>query len=132
MLDDREKKMLGIEDVPVADRTCDDDLVYLRPSACRVMERGSDRLVVCEDKDDEGLTRWIDWALLSWVSGPSTPGDGPEQYSVTMHGSGAGGILRESRHTYFGDKGYVFYVSPKTIAWAFDCLREWFDYDGDE
>ena len=126
-MDAREKRILGLEDVPVADRTCDDELVYLRPFGGRVMEHGNNRLVV--KVDGYG----IDWALLRWVSGPSEPGKEPEQYQVEMHGCGVTSkYLREARHTYFGEKGYIYYVNPALLAWAFGCLREWFDFDGED
>jgi len=121
-MDIKTKTLLGIEDV-----LGEEDLVYLRASDCRVLERGANRLVVRPASDTHG----VHWALLDCVSSEYSDGS-PDQYHVTMHGWGTGDPLREARHTWVGDDGYVFYVDPSAIAWAFDCLREWFDFDGDE
>lgn len=127
-MDAREKKILGLEDVPVIDRTCDDELVYIRQSDCCTFEHPSGgRLIVHGAVEDVH----IEWALLDCVSSQHSDGS-PDQYEVAMHGSGVGSSLREARHTYFGEKGYIYYVNPALLAWAFGCLREWFDFDGEE
>lgn len=92
------------------------------PPGAVVFERGDDRLVVIE------IDMSVRWALLEWTG---DMGDGSHaEYDIEAHGYGYSGALREARHTYFGDEGYVFYVDPLRLAWAFDCLRRWFDFPG--
>lgn len=95
----------------------------------RLFARGEDRLVVLVREQ-----LFVDWALLEYAGHPSAQPDAV-RYMLVMHGDGPSASLREPRHTYFGGDadaaGYVFYVQPKVIDWAFDCLREWFDFGGD-
>lgn len=62
----------------------------------------------------------VTWALLRM--------EGDDLYSVVAHGSGPSGSLREPRHTYFGEDGYVFYVNPAILTWGFKQLERWFDF----
>lgn len=58
----------------------------------------------------------------------SSDADGKnKRLARVFHGSGPSGSLRELRHTHWGDDGYVFYPSAKTIAEAFAHLAKWFD-----
>lgn len=67
----------------------------------------------------------VRWALLTWRSGGAGV---PLSYEVLARGNGTGGSLREARHTYFGEDGYVFYVDAAALAWAFELLGRWFDF----
>lgn len=75
---------------------------------------------------------WIEFALLAWCATES-PGPGtPEvrHYTRVFDGQGAGGALRELRHTYWGDPangGYLFYPSRRLVAEAMEVLGRWFD-----
>lgn len=48
-------------------------------------------------------------------------------YECIFHGNGFAGGLRELRHSYWGEDGYVFYPSATLIAGAFKELQRWFD-----
>lgn len=45
----------------------------------------------------------------------------------TFYGSGPTGNLRECRHTYWGENGYVFYPHGPTIIAAFKELSKYYD-----
>lgn len=78
-------------------------------------------------REDGGHVRWV---LLEWVMGDH--GQDPlALYAVLAHGSGHASGLREARHTYFGENGYVYYVNPAVLTWAFGQLRRWFDFEED-
>ncbi len=120
MMEDVDMRRLGVEIVTDADGHA----YRLGPSTAIVRERGDHRLLV--HVDDEGA--WIVWALFERDGADD---DGDVDYSLVAHGCGISGALREARHTYFGERdGYLFYVNPGLIAWAFEQLREWFDFDG--
>lgn len=44
-----------------------------------------------------------------------------------FHGSGPTGSLRECRHTYWGEDGYIFYPNGPIISAAFKVLAEFYD-----
>lgn len=86
-------------------------------------------VTVRKEPDGDGLLLvrdnrgWITWALLAFSST-----DGVRtQYDVLARGEGTGGCLREARHTWFGDAGYVFYIDAKLLAWGLEQLKEWFE-----
>lgn len=70
----------------------------------------------------------VSFAVFDWESGPASDG-GPAYYRVVFHGEGPSDSLRELRHTYWGDNGYIFYPNGKLIADAFAKLGRWFDCD---
>lgn len=47
--------------------------------------------------------------------------------TLQFHGKGFSGELRECRHTYWGDNGYIFYPNGKVISAAFKELSLYFD-----
>lgn len=53
--------------------------------------------------------------------------DTDEYVSVQFHGYGFSGALRECRHTYWGEDGYIFYPNGKAISLAFKELSKYFD-----
>lgn len=79
--------------------------------------------------EDEGLLvvrvdgHIVEFAVLEWDSSCA----GEDFYSMVFHGQGVGSGLREMRHTYWGEGGYLFYAPADVIAAAFEALKEWFD-----
>lgn len=67
----------------------------------------------------------IDFAVLEFYS--SGINDTNVLLSEIFHGVGFSGSLRECRHTYWGEDGYVFYPNGKIIADAFKKLSIYFD-----
>jgi hypothetical protein len=49
--------------------------------------------------------------------------------SVVFYGHGPMGALRQCRHTYWGDAGYIFYPNGKIIQAGLKALEEFFDMD---
>ena len=70
----------------------------------------------------------VEFEVFEFLHGPSTDGSIGAFYDVVFHGEGFAGALRECRHTWWGDEGYVFYPSPELLASAFAALTEWFDF----
>lgn len=71
---------------------------------------------------------WMDFAILSF-SCSEVDGSNTMLHSI-FHGSGTGGTadaLRECRHTYWGEGGYIFYVDGELITAAFKELSKYFD-----
>jgi hypothetical protein len=72
-------------------------------------------------------SNWLRFAVLDFagqVSGQS------ERASCVFYGEGPGGkddSLRECRHTYWGENGYLFYPNGALIAAAFRELSEFYD-----
>jgi len=76
---------------------------------------------------DENGYCWMSFAFLefsSWTYG--TPKDTAE-LSMLMHGEGPAGFLRECRHTYWGEDGYIFYPNKKHIDAAMQWLSKYYD-----
>lgn len=48
-------------------------------------------------------------------------------YQCLFHGCGPVGNLRECRHTYWGDGGYIFYLSGELIMDSFKKLSRYYD-----
>jgi len=67
----------------------------------------------------------VEFALLS-VIGSELNDSGEEFLELIFHGDGTSG-LRECRHTYWGEKGYLFYMPINLIKQAMDKLNEYFD-----
>lgn len=74
-------------------------------------------------------------ALFQYVCGPSFKSGvevEPRAYRRILRGSGPSGILRELRHTFWGEpenSGYIHYPSAELIKAAFKALERWFDCD---
>lgn len=66
---------------------------------------------------------WIKFAVLDFHTGM----DDDIFLSCVFHGEGPTDPLRECRHTYWGDKGYLFYPNGEVISAAFSVLSEFFD-----
>jgi hypothetical protein len=67
---------------------------------------------------------WMEWAVFEWAGG--LIGENPDA-SLLFYGGGTLGSLREMRHTYFPDNGYVFYFPIKTMQLALAELSKYFD-----
>ncbi len=92
----------------------DEDRYLLPKQAEMICE---DSLWVYSELQDE---LWLDFVFLEFCSG-----DGKEtQCEVLMHGSGPLGALKECRHTYWGDGGYLFYPNATHIKVALDWLEK--------
>ena len=71
----------------------------------------------------------VDFALFEF--GGCVLGATDDEIFMThvFHGYGFSEGLREMRHTYFGEEGYLFYVPMKSIIEAFGILMTYFDGD---
>lgn len=68
---------------------------------------------------------WLRFAVLDFEQ---SDGDGSNVLvGLVFHGEGPSDPLRECRHTYWGDDGYIFYPNGALIADAFVALSEFFD-----
>ncbi len=67
---------------------------------------------------------WLKFAVLEFHSS-----DEKDQVTTTclFHGEGTLGSLRECRHTYWGESGYLFYPNGPLITAALQQLSEFFD-----
>lgn len=104
------------------------DLAEIRATAKCCIDLDGDGLIAV----DNAVDHHVSFVVFRFHSGPSTRDgvvvDG-EKMSVVFHGNGPSGALRELRHTYWGENGYIFYPHGVLIASAFEALREWFDCD---
>ncbi len=70
---------------------------------------------------------WLKFAVLEFYC---SEGDGKNtMLSCVFHGEGPVGNLRECRHTYWGNDGYLFYPNGKAITSGIQALSEFFDID---
>ena|SRR5258708_25253720 len=70
---------------------------------------------------------WFKFAILSFHSSEFN-GDNTI-LTMVFHGEGPTGSLRECRHTYWGEEGYMFYLKKDTIVSALEKLSEYYDLD---
>ncbi len=68
---------------------------------------------------------WLDFAVLEFCS--SNADDTEVMLSCVFHGGGPSDVLRECRHTHWGEEGYLYYVNGRLITLAFQALSEFFD-----
>ena len=73
-------------------------------------------------------SNWLEFAVMMFARSNT---DGSNTLvSCVFHGDGPGGkggSLRECRHTYWGEDGYIFYPDGALISSAFAMLSEFFD-----
>jgi hypothetical protein len=94
------------------------DLAAVRGAADAVIDLEGSAYLAMRNEDG-----WVSFAVFDvWSIGADEV-----KLGLVFHGSGPSGYLRELRHTYWGDEGYLFDPSPKVIVAAFDRLKEWFD-----
>ncbi len=89
-----------------------------------VISIGSDAWVILREE-----TGTLYFAVARFISSDS---DGLDvSVEVFWHGWGCGSLngsgLRECRHSYFGDDGYVFYIDGRIMSQAFKVLSTYFD-----
>lgn len=80
-------------------------------------------------KHDSTFGNWMQFTVLQFATSNS---DGSNEFgSIVFYGDGPGGkpdeSLRECRHTYWGEDGYIFYPNGKLISSAFAALSEFYD-----
>jgi len=68
---------------------------------------------------------WLKFAVLTFAERELDGSD--EKVFTIFHGEGALGDLRECRHTWWGDGGYLFYPDGAVITSAFRELAWFFD-----
>ncbi len=105
-----------------------DELLYpldkaLAKYRVRELVAGWGWLVLKMPEDPEST--WMHFAVLQFVC--SDGDDKNVLTQVVFHGEGPSGNLRECRHTYWGDEGYIFYPNGKVIMAAFRALAEFYD-----
>lgn len=66
---------------------------------------------------------WLEFAVFS----DAGEGDDSMGLMLQFHGRGPVGILRELRHTYWGENGYLFYPNVITIKEGLDFLSQFYD-----
>lgn len=72
---------------------------------------------------------WMTFAVMEFAESETSGAN--TLVSCVFHGEGPGGkdSLRECRHTYWGEDGYIFYPNGEIITNALAALREFFDLD---
>jgi hypothetical protein len=68
---------------------------------------------------------WMTFCFLAWSA---SSGD-ESWYTPLWHGMGPTGSLRECRHSYIGEDGYVFYVKKQDFIAVLDWLSQHYDMD---
>lgn len=93
---------------------------------CEVRELDGHGWLVLKPKEGEpAQDTWLQFAVLDFHC---SEGDDTNAYGkLVFHGEGPTGVLRECRHTYWGEDGYVFYPSGTVIKAAFKALAEFYD-----
>lgn len=95
------------------------------------IRKGFEVRQICEDGylilswDEERL--WLKFAVMEFFYG-----EGAKDklfLQCIFHGDGPTGNLREFRHTYWGDNGYIFYAKKEVIIAGLNALSEFFDLD---
>lgn len=74
---------------------------------------------------EDNQEHWIDVCFMTLDSSM----DNEEFLSELFRSSGTLGCLRECRHTYFPDDGYVFYMNKGDMVAALEYLEKYFDMD---
>lgn len=71
----------------------------------------------------------VEFAVFDWSSseGPDLTDIDSTQYTLLFYGEGPSDGLRECRHTYWGQEGYIFYPDAELISDALEKLKKWFD-----
>jgi hypothetical protein len=78
---------------------------------------------------------WLKFAVLQFCTAEHDPSDTRGYSNIkaycVFYGDGPSGSLRECRHTYWGEDGYLFYPDGRIIAAAFKALSEFYDDMGE-
>lgn len=75
---------------------------------------------------DDPDSDWMHFAVLSFDSSSGIDGSNT-MLTAVFHGDGPSGVLRECRHTYWGEDGYIFYPDGPLIASALTALSRYYD-----
>lgn len=75
---------------------------------------------------DPSQQLWLEFAVLNCLADEEEEMFDPDQ-QIVFYGNGPVGGLRELRHTYWGESGYIFYPDPLVICSAFVELGRYFD-----
>lgn len=70
---------------------------------------------------------WVSWALLQGYH-YEDESDIFDSFTLYASGEGVGGALREPRHSYFGNNGYLFYADVSLLKFCFQKLEKYFDF----
>lgn len=81
-----------------------------------------EKLIVVYSDDNS----WYDFCFMEWQS---TDSDGTKYYTKFMEVSGPSDPLRECRHSYIGNKGYVFYLEKDVMLAILNYLEKYYDLD---
>ncbi len=95
-------------------------------AGCDVRELNGGWLALIKSETTPG-SNWMSFAVLAFAQ--SEVGGEDTLVYLVFHGEGPGGpdSLRECRHTYWGEDGYIFYPNGALITSAFASLAEFFD-----
>ena len=125
--------LLKLRDVKMSDLLKDmaftienDDVVYelANLKLCPQWEQLNPNVVVISNSDDHG---WLKWCFLEWHTG--SMGGKENWYKPFLYGEGPSGNLRECRHSYIGEEGYVFYLNKVNMIDALNWLAKYYDMD---
>lgn len=72
---------------------------------------------------------WLRFAVMGWHSEDE---EGIPTIYPQFYGEGPSSVLREPRHFYFGESGYLFYPNAKVIKAGLEALREFYDFPGEQ
>lgn len=85
-------------------------------------------LLAVHQSGEDGL--FVQFAVFEFSSSPYHDAEvANTQYSLLFYGEGPSSSLRECRHTWWGEEGYVFYPDAALITDALEKLKKWFDMD---
>jgi hypothetical protein len=124
--------------VPAVKIERNDDLVYSLYDLSRnfkVVPLDEDNLYCVWEKDPDVINEedflWGKFAIMKFRTRqtyPETETDNTK-LDVIWHGKGPISVLRELRHSYFGDNGYIFYVNRKDMELSFEYLSKYYDME---
>jgi hypothetical protein len=103
------------------------DLAQIHAVADRVIDLGAGAVMAMAIDSEI-----VDFAVFGFSYGPTIQDGvsvGGVKLYLVLHGDGPAGELRELRHTYWGDEGYLFYPDVRVIVAAMAALKEWFDVE---
>lgn len=100
------------------------DLAQIHAVADRVIDLGAGAVMTIAIDSEI-----VDLAVFGFSYGPTLPPQYGVKLYLILHGDGPAGELRELRHTYWGDDGYLFYPDVRVIVAAMAALKEWLDVE---
>lgn len=88
------------------------------------LEALNEDFLVLSRKDEHD---WLEFCFLEVNSRELPYSEDSTLCTVLWHGEGPSGSMRECRHSYIGEDGYVFYVSKKNFTAALEWLERHYD-----